>query len=167
MTVQDIIHTISTDKVALFFLFALLPFLAFGLNKLTKVRGLQSPYTYIYSTIIYISGITGILSSVLWLYTMFFDQKGLWQLNPFVFYLPLISMVATFYIVKKRLRIGDLPWFGELYELLTALAVAFAITLTFVHTQAFPLSNMWLIMVLGMAIFLFLKLGWDAVTRIR
>lgn len=167
MTVEGLITAVAQDKIALIFLFLLLPCAALMLNKLTSLRGMVPPYTYIYSVTIYITCICGILSICIWIYTATFQMKSLLDLNFFIYYLPIVSMVATLVLIKKQIKLSELPWYGEFYELVILLSIAFGATLIIMERQWLQFGNAWYVLLFSGLIFGVLKTGWERLARVR
>lgn len=167
MTVEGLVTAVAQDKVALIFLFLLLPCMALLMNKLTSLRGVESPYTHIYSGTIYIACICGILSLCIWVHTAIFQVKSLIDLNFFIYYLPIISMIATLIIIKKQIRLSQLPWYGEFYELVVLLFIAFGATLLIMEYQWLQFGNAWYVLLFSGLIFGVLKTIWERLARVR
>ncbi len=167
MTVEELIAAVATDKIALVFLFLLLPCMAVVNNKLTSLRGMVSPYIYIYATIVYATCIFGVLSIGLWIHTALFQEKGLLDLNFFVYYLPVFSMIITLAILKKQIVLSHLPWFGEFYELVILLSVAFGLTLFIIDKEWLHFSNAWYIFLFSGLLFGIFKTTWERISQIR
>jgi len=166
MTLEALMTQATTDKVAVVFVFAGLPFVAFVMNRISQTRGNHPPFSYVYSTLIYASCIPGVLALTLWGHAMLFEQKGLWQLDFFVYYMPVISMLALLFFINKAVHIHLLPWFGELYELLTMIAIAFGGVVVLIEVQFFPLTSWWHIVLLFAAFYGLLKVLWQRFVRI-
>ncbi len=118
MTLEHLIEYFVKDNMAILLFFMVLPIFALILNNTSAGRGNTPPYNKMYSVIVYGISIPGIFSITIWLYTMVFEHKTLWALNPFVYYLPVVSMFVCLFLINKNVRISDLPWFGEFYELM-------------------------------------------------
>lgn len=127
MTIEDLLTYLTNDKTALFLFFILLPIITVIITIVSAGRSLEKPYSYLFSGLLFVVCIPGVLSITLWIYSMFFERKAIWQLPFFVYYLPIIIMAICIYILKKkRIPIRRLPWSGELYELLVLSTITFA-----------------------------------------
>ena len=167
MTVYEIIHILSQDKIALSLLSMVLLLSAFGTSKVAKSDGNRAPYSYVFSVVIFGACIVGVLSLVLWLHAIVFDQKGLWQLDFFVFYLPIITMLSTIGIVRKSANFGQLPWFGELYELLTMIFVSFGLIVITIEKEIFNFNSIWHVIIFFLLLFGLLKTAWEKFSKVR
>ena len=97
----------------------------------------QCPWKYIYGFLVYLSCLPGIISSVLVAYTLFFTKENLLDVNFYVYLLPLVSMVLTLSLIRRRLNFNDIPGFGRLSALMALLAVSFALALAVDKTRIF------------------------------
>lgn len=168
MTLEDLINYITNDKIALLFFFMLLPIATFVLIKVSSGKSLEKPYSYLYSIVLFLVCAPAVLSLTLWAYSMFFEQKALWQLPFFIYYLPIIIMVFCLYLLKKgRINIRQLPWSAELYELLTLLVISFASTLIIMKLDLINFHSPWqlfLFLIFGISIF---RLLWKRMASLR
>lgn len=165
MTVAAFIELLSADIIVLFFYFILLPIIAVIVTMASGNDGNQSPYNYLCSTLIYLVTIPGILSLTFWVYSLAVGGKSLWTLNFAVYYLPVISMVLTLFIIAKKASIKSLPWFGELYELLGMIAGVFGFILLLMHLQVVKFGHWWQILLVFIVLFGILKLSWERLMR--
>ena len=124
------------------------------------------PYSYIFSTLIYLSCVPGVISFTFWIYSMVFEQKSLWTLNFSVYYLPGISMMLTLLIISRQANMKRLPWFGELYELLAMIAVVFGFVLLIIHSRIVNFTYWWQVFLVFILFFGLLKLGWERLMRL-
>jgi hypothetical protein len=166
MTIDELIKSITQDTVAVFFFFLIIPIFAFLVGMGAKQQGNQSPYSYLFSTIIYLVTVPGVLSLTFWVYSMLYGQQSLIELPFTIYYMPLISMGLTFFLVSRHANIRRLPWFGALYELMIMMAVVFGFILLFMHLGILPLRHVWQVILVFIALFILLKLGWERFVRI-
>ena len=167
MTVYQIIDILSHEKIALSFLSMVLLLVAFGTRKAAGASGNTSPYNYIFSAVTVGACIPGVISIVLWLHAICFDQKGLWELDFFVFYLPVITMIACIMIIRQCVSFGELPWFGELYELFIITFITFGFIIVTIEKEVFNFSNGWHVIFFFVLLFGLLKTSWERFFKIR
>jgi hypothetical protein len=161
MTLQNLLEWATQDKIAVIFIFFIIPLLTMAMNRLFEGQGDESPYNYGYSILVYASATAGLLSGAVWLYSMLFEDKSLWELDPFVYYLPMISMIITLVLVKQNADLKKLPWFGELYELLAMIFITFWVILLIMKMEFFQFNNVWQIFLFFVLFFIGLKLAWE------
>lgn len=167
MHLNELIVFLTQDKMALGVYFLLIPVCTLLLSKVAiGAKAEEAPYRYLYSILIYAICIPGVFSGTIWGYSMFFEQHALTDLNIFVYYLPLAAMLGTIGLLYKKVSIRALPWFGELYELLLLIAIAFGTLLLLMKSELVPFSALWQLLVFFMAFFSILKLGWERFVKL-
>ncbi|WMX16265.1 hypothetical protein [Aureispira sp. CCB-E] len=168
MTIEDLLTYITNDKTALFLFFILLPILTIIITAISRGRSLEKPYSYLYSMLLFEVCIPGVLSITLWIYSMFFERKALWQLPFFIYYLPVIIMVLCIYILKKkRVSIRRLPWTGELYEFLVLLIITFASLLIIMKLHIISFNQPWQLGLFALLCLSTLHLLWKRMASLR
>lgn len=168
MTIEDLLTYLTIDKTGLFLFFILLPIITILITVVSSGRSLEKPYSYVYSVLLFVVCIPGVLSVTLWVYSMFFERKAIWQLPFFVYYLPIIIMAICIYILKKkRISIRRLPWTGELYEFLVLLIITFASILIIMKLQIINFSRLWQLGIFAVLCFSTLYLLWKRMASLR
>ena len=168
MTLEDLLTYLTNDKTALFLFFILLPIITIIITIISAGRSLEKPYSYCYSILLFTVCIPGVLSITLWVYSMFFERKAIWQLPFFVYYLPIIIMAICIYILKKkRIPIRRLPWTGELYEFLVLLTITFASILIIMKLHILTFQQVWQLGIFGILCFITLHLLWKRMRSLR
>jgi len=168
MTIEDLLVYLTNDKTALFLFFILLPILTIIITSISAGRSLEKPYSYLYSILLFTVCIPGVLSITLWVYSMFFERKAIWQLPFFVYYLPIIIMTSCIYILKKkRIPIRRLPWSGELYEFLVLLIITFASILIIMKLHILNFKQPWQLGVFAVLCLTTLRLLWKRRPSLR
>ncbi|MCH2045906.1 MAG: hypothetical protein MK212_17450 [Saprospiraceae bacterium] len=167
MTPTDLINSIdNSDPLAIIFYFLMLPCLAILTSKIAGTRGgNDSPYSYINSILVYSACIPGVLSIVIWLYAMLFLSENLFKISFVVYYLPVIGMTITIFILNKSCSIRQLPWFGEFYELLILIGITFACVLLIMELEILNLRNWWLVIGVFTVLFGIFRMGWERFQR--
>lgn len=167
MTVPELIDLLTFDRIAVTFFFVLIPTMVLAAHRISGNSANESPYKYLYSILIYIAALLGVLSASFWVYSMLVESKSLWSLNFYVYYMPILSMLGVFWLVGMKARIAHLPWFGELSELLLLIGVAFASMLLILHFGWIPFEHLWQIVGATVVLFGVFKLGWERFNLLR
>lgn len=163
MTLEHLIHIADKHPfIPLLYLISI-PFLTWMLSFFHKPRYVaKNSIKILYAVLIYAACIPGILALVLTLYSLFFIFQNLIKVNLMVYFMPIISMVATLVIIKKR--VGDfqsIPGFKRLSGLMILIGGTFIILLIIQKTNIwifFGGSILW-IFIFGIGIFFLLKFG--------
>lgn len=166
MTLEHLIEYFTKDSMAVLLFFMILPILVVILNGAAAGQGNSTPYDKMYSIIVYVVSVPGILSITVWMYSMFFEHKSLWKLDPFVYYLPVASMAACLILIKKNARFKDLPWFGEFYELMILIFVTFMSILMIMELDILHFKAIWQVALVFIFLFGLLKVGWERFQRL-
>ena len=107
--------------VALFLLSV--PALAFLLN---RWAGTTAPeiwrWRYLYAGLVYAACIPGMFAVTLAVYLFLFERQSVWAMNLVVQVLPVLTMIATLMLVKRKLPFQYIPGFGRLSGFLTLIA---------------------------------------------
>ncbi len=124
-------------------------------------RGEKTKLRYLYSILTYVSTIPGTFSITLIAYALFFTRTNLLDVNFFVYFLPLISMIVTLIIIGKQAEFSKLPGIDRLSGLITLLAITFSIVLFIFKSRIFIgfFGSIEYLLVLGILIYLLLKLS--------
>jgi len=94
-----------------------------------RQQAAESPWKYVYSTLIHVSSIPGVFAAVVVAYTFLFTRESLLKLDVVVTFLPIVSMIVTLVVIARRVDLDRLPGFDRLWGLITLLAVSFVIAL--------------------------------------
>lgn len=125
MTLQELFNSIGNDPFYIVAYFIALPLIALIIGFTSKGESHLSPWTYIYSALIYMVCIPGIFAITLCVYTFFFERQSFLNLNIIVYFLPIISMILTLILIKKRIPLDGIPGFGKISGLMLVIAVTF------------------------------------------
>jgi hypothetical protein len=110
--------------------FMLIPPASCGLLRLIHKAdcGGKTPWKFAYSVVIYWVCVPGLFAAMLTAYLLLFQNANLLKVNVLVFFLPVISMVATLLLVKSNVGNFDaIPGFGRLSGLMVMMGISFAI----------------------------------------
>ncbi|MCP4547057.1 MAG: hypothetical protein GY835_11380, partial [bacterium] len=118
MTIQEMIDFLSKYSYLLAAAYAATPCVAFIYGRiLGEGKGVESPYKYIYSFLVYFASIPGVFGAVLTAYALFFLRANLLKADLVVYFLPIVTMICTIFIVKKDVDLEKVPGFDRLYGL--------------------------------------------------
>lgn len=165
ISIQDIILYVENYWWMLLIYFIALPIISFIMT-LTHSKEdikIKSGLKYIYSILIYLSCLPGIFSSVLTVYAMIFVEINLLTINILIYFLPIISMIATLVIIKRKILFNDIPGFGRLSALILLLLAIFII-LFILHKLRILLifSGPFFILIIGgIILYLLLRRSWS------
>lgn len=130
MTAQDLIDALGAYPAVILGYFAVLPAAAWLLGDVPYDReGGKSAWDYCYSVIIYAVGVPGTVSAVLIGYALFLTRTNLLEVNFLVYFVPVIGMGLTYWLIGRRVAFERLPGFGRLSGLMLLIALSFGTVL--------------------------------------
>jgi hypothetical protein len=124
MTLGDFLNYISMHPTYVFAYFIGIPILAFLIGLATKKQSYDSSWSYVFSGLIYAVSVPGIFTITLMIYTFFFERRSILDINLTTQVLPIVSMIATFLIIKKFVPLNYIPGFNEIGNLFSMIIVA-------------------------------------------
>jgi hypothetical protein len=124
-------------------------------------RGNLSPWKYLYSLLIHLACVPGILASILTGYALFFTKENLLDANLVVYILPIVSMTLSLILIQRNVSFDDVPGFDRISGLMVLLAVTFVIVLGIQRTRIWLFfgSSIYTLMALVAVLFALLKWG--------
>jgi hypothetical protein len=122
MTLRDFFDYISQYPQYVLYYFLGLPILAAIVGMISHKSGSSSPYREIFMLIVYGVTIPGIFALFLNFYIFLFENKSILNFNIYMQILPVISMIATLYLIRRFVSFDDIPGFGKISGLMTMTA---------------------------------------------
>lgn len=161
MTIQELSQSISHNPTPVYLYFALIPAIAFGMGLIDKDNRPASPWRYIYSVLIYLSCIPGILGLMLTISSFLFRGGG--QAHIETHYLPLISMIITLVVISKEVDLRYIPGFDKLSALMLIIGITFIILyiLNRMHFMVFFTGSVQGLMISFAVMFGILYFAWN------
>jgi hypothetical protein len=162
MTLRDLIQAAGSHPVPVVSTLVALPALAWLVGVChPKGEGRNAPWKYAYSALVYLACIPGTFAAVLTAYAMFFRNESLLDANLFIYFLPILSMVATLVAIRKRVSFEDVPGFDRLSGLMVLMACSFGLALAIHKTRIFVgfFGSVEMLFALAAGIFALLKWG--------
>jgi hypothetical protein len=162
MTTRELIEIAGHHTAILVGLFVAPPLGAWlcGLRH-GRGEGAASPWKYAYSVLVYLACIPGLFAGVLTAYTLFISRENLLDVNPLVYFLPIVSMIVTLILIRKNVSFDDVPGFDRLSGLMAMIGCSFALALAIEKMRlwvVFHGSIAWLLL-LAAGVFALLKWG--------
>lgn len=124
MTLQQLFDTIGENPTFIIIFFLSLPIASFVMIWITGEEAYKSPWQFIYSGLIYLACVPGIFATLLIAYNFFFERKSLLEVNLFVYFLPIISMIATLLILSRKVQLDRIPGFDKISGLVFMITAA-------------------------------------------
>jgi len=170
MTLRDLIQLAGQHALALVALFLVPPLASWLLGQMhERGRGGVAPWNHLYAVLVYLACVPGMFAAVITAYTLFFSRENLLDANLLVYFLPIVSMVATLIFIRKNVPFDEVPGFDRLSGLMVMVGCSFAAAL------AIQKTNIWIffggsiekLFILAAGIFALLKWGTYTLFRQR
>jgi len=138
MTTREFIQWAGPHWVVLLAVFVAPPVIVWLIGQThAKDNGKLAPWKYLYSMLVYLVCAPGMFAGVITAYTLFFSRENLLDANLLVYFLPIVSMVATLVLIRKNVSFDDVPGFDRLSGLMVMVACSFIIALAIEKTRIF------------------------------
>ncbi len=137
MTLQQLFDSASHHPDLLVGFFAMLPITAAIAGIGAGDEGAESPWKYLYSTLVYGAAVPGMFAVVLGLYMIMVEHRSIMQFNVLIFILPFLSMVATLLLINRKVALRHVPGFSKLSGLLMMVAATFVVMLVMQKMRIF------------------------------
>lgn len=140
MTLEQLFEQISANPSYVILYFSIIPFTALLAGLLGKGEGHLNPWKYLYSVLIYLVTIPGVFAVTLNVYQFLFDRTSIRQMEVFTQILPIVSMLATLFIIGRNVDMKYIPGFRRLSALFMMLTAVFVIMWIFDKTRIMALT---------------------------
>ena len=145
--------------------FFLIPITALVAGILGKGEGHLSPWKYLYSTLVYLICVPGILAITLSVYLFLFERRSVFDTDIFTQILPVLSMVGTLLLIRKNVPLERIPGFGKMSGLimmiLTTLFVMWILDKT--RLIAFSYIPFQYVILMFVGLLLIFRIGWSRI----
>lgn len=166
MTLQEIINTISLHPNQILSYYAVLVGISIILALYINRENFKSPYTYIYSAIVYAVSIPAMLSTILIIYGLFFRHTDFLQVDVISYFLPIVVLIFILILVNKTVGLVQVPGFKRISGLFVIILLSFLITYFIQKTfiGIFFIGSFKTLLVLFLVVLVLLKLAWNKVS---
>jgi hypothetical protein len=162
MTSRDLVNLAGQYPLALTGLFLAPPFAAWALGLMhPRGQGGTAPWKYFSAVLVYLACVPGMFAGVITAYTLFFSRENLLDANLLVYFLPIVSMVATLILIRKNVAFDQVPGFDRLSGLMAMVGCSFVIALAIQKTNIFVFfgASIEKLFILAAGVFALLKWG--------
>ncbi len=161
LTLETLFNGIASNPAPVMLYFFMLLFTTVVANFMSGDEAYESPWTYMYSALVYMACVPGILAIVLCVYTLVFVPRlSLLQVNSLVYFMPILVMIATLFLISRKVKINQIPGFDKLSGLLTMLAAIFITILIIQKTRIWVIFHGSIKYLIGLFVVLFIVFRW-------
>jgi hypothetical protein len=165
MTIEELIARMNDNATALFIFLAAAPLLALLLNAVVTASNYPKGVNYGYSVALYMTCLPGICALLLTLYSFFFLRQNMLQVNIWVYFLPIVAMLVTLAIIRRKIPFDKIPGSQRITSFLLLIAVSFILTYLLQKTQIYIGIFAWMgmksLLILFAVIFFVLYYSWN------
>ena len=167
MTLADFFNLLSSNPSYLLAYFALVPITALIGTVIGRGEESETVWRYFYSILIYLVAIPGIFAITLSIYVFFFERRSIFQTDILTQILPILSMIATLFIIKRTVVLESIPGFGKLSGFFMMVGVVMMIMWFFerVNLHMFSYMPVHYVFLILVGLLLVLRMGWSKVVN--
>ncbi|GAB3957014.1 hypothetical protein GCM10028805_48550 [Spirosoma harenae] len=141
MTLRDVFQVVSSQPGLLFLLLTAIPAGAFLVNLWSGETAEDIiKWKYVYAGLIYLACIPGIFAVTLNIYLFLFERQSIWDMNLAIQLLPILTMVTTLMLIRRKIPFKYIPGFGKLSSFLTLIAALIGILWFIDRTRIYAIS---------------------------
>ncbi|UFH52802.1 hypothetical protein [Spirosoma sp. KNUC1025] len=141
MTLRDFFQMLSGHPALLALLLMTIPLGAFLVNMWSGETAEDIwKWRYVYAVLIYLACIPGIFAVTLAIYLFLFERQSVWDINLIAQVLPVLTMVATLMLIRRKMPFTYIPGFGKLSSFLTLIAALIGILWIIDRTRIYAVT---------------------------
>ncbi len=163
MTFRAFIEYLGDHPTIVLLFFVGLPILSFVIGWITSEEGHLSPWKYIYSTLIYLVCIPGVFAIALSIYLFLFERRSIFDTDIYTQVLPIVSMLASVFIIKNNVDLNLIPGFDRLSGLIMMIFVTLVLMwlIDKTHIYAFAYIGFGQLILIFLVLLLLIRWGWS------
>lgn len=166
MTLRDVFETLSGQPILLFLLLMAIPTGAFLINLWSGDTAEEIwKWRYVYAVLAYVACIPGMFAFTLNVYLFLFERQSIWDMNLALQVLPILTMVATLMLIKRKLPFNYIPAFGKLSNFLTMITAVMGLLWLIDRTRIYAITYVpFTYILMGfVALLLIVRLAWKRI----
>lgn len=140
MTLQEFFNMLGNNPNMIIAYFGLIPLTAIIAGIMGKGEGHISPWKYLYSTLLYLVSVPAIFAITLSVYFFFFERRSILDTDVYTQILPVLSMFATFLIIRRNVALDRVPGFGRISGLVMMIFVTMVFMWILDKTRIFAIT---------------------------
>ncbi|GAB3549938.1 hypothetical protein [Spirosoma fluminis] len=166
MTLRDVFEAISSQPALLFLLLSAIPTAAFLVNLWSGETAEEIwKWRYVYAVLAYLACIPGIFALTLNTYLFLFERQSIWDANLAAQAFPILTMVVTLLLIRRKLPFEYIPGFGKLSNSLLLIAALMGLLWIVDRTRIIAITYIpFVYVVIGFVILLFvIRFAWKRI----
>ena len=166
MTLRDVFDALSGHPTFLILLLLAVPTVAFLVNVVSgKTADEIWKWRYVYATLVYLACIPGVFAITLSIYLFLFERQSIWNINLVLQVLPILTMVGTLMLIRRKIPFNYIPGFGKLSGFLTLIAAIMGIMWVVDRTRIYAIAYIpFSYIIIGfVALLLIIRFAWSRI----
>jgi hypothetical protein len=166
MTLRDLFVAMSGQPALLFVLLMAVPTGAFLVNLWSGSTAEEIwKWRYIYAGLVYLACIPGIFAFTLNVYLFLFERQSIWDMNLALQVLPILTMVGTLMLIRRKIPFNYIPGFGKLSGFLTLITAVMGILWFIDRTHIYAITYIpFMYVAIGFVVLLLLiRFAWSRI----
>jgi hypothetical protein len=166
MTLRDVFEAVSGQPTLHFLLLMAMPTGAFLVNLWSgETADAIWKWRYVYGVLVYLACIPGMFAVTLNIYLFLFERQSIWDMNLALQVLPILTMVATLMIIRRKIPFNYIPGFGKLSSFLTLIVAVMGLLWIVDRTRIYAISYIpFSYIVIGfVALLLLIRYAWTRI----
>jgi hypothetical protein len=127
MTLREFFDFLGTHPFVVLAYFLVIPATAMWTGWISRDAGGQTPWKQLYSALIYLVCVPGVLAAALGVYFFLFERGSIMDLNVLLQILPIVSMILTLLIIRRNVAFEQIPGFEKISSLIMMICAVFAL----------------------------------------
>lgn len=123
MTLQEFFDLLGQTPSLVFGYFLIIPITALLAWILGNGEGQLTPWKYLYSVLVFLVCIPGIIAITLNIYFFLFEKQPIMSANLLTQILPIFSMILTLFLIRQNVLFDQIPGFGKISGLFTLIFI--------------------------------------------
>lgn len=127
MTLNELFIYLERNLLPILLFFLALPLVAWGVGVVAEGSRKVEEWSYVYAALVYAACIPGIFALMLNVYLFLFERQSVWSANILIQVVPIVSMVITLQLIRRKIPFEFIPGFGKITGFMTLIAGAMAL----------------------------------------
>lgn len=142
MTLQQLFDFIQLNPNYAIYFFAGIPALSLVIAWISEPYSYKEPWNYFFSALIYLACIPGIFAVTLNIYFFFWERGSIMDAELLVRFIPILSMIATLFIIGRFVNFDAIPGFDKLSGLMMIIGIILTMMWVLDRTHIFAFTYM-------------------------
>ncbi len=163
MTLTDLFSYLSNNPLWVVGYFMVLALASLLIGAISTNKGNTSPYSYIYSGILYLASIPGVFAVALMAYKFFFERGSIMHTNVITQIVPIIGMLVTMFIIKRNVNLSHIPGFNKLGNLVAIITAGILLLwlLDKMHIVVFSYMPIQYLFIILLGVIAVIRIAWS------